>query len=219
MAEKTVWVVRHGLSEGIDRQLHQRPTDKLTEIGRRQAEAVGKRLANEPIKCIVSGSLDRQIGTADSIARYLPKAEREVTHFLDERTMPKVVEGRPWNDQECLLAMAQLREAESDSRWPIEKGETRSQLHIRAQDALWYMSYYAYQYDGDIAVVSSGGIIKMILSVILLNPWMFESWRYFDDGIDHIAHGSIQKFKLVTADGDDYWKICTINDTCHLVGV
>src|ERR1700693_4379213 len=64
-------LVRHGLTHSNVQARYSGQTDvPLTEVGERQAEAVGKRLAAEPLDVIVSSDLQRASKTADAIARH-----------------------------------------------------------------------------------------------------------------------------------------------------
>src|SRR5690348_11293411 len=66
----TLWLVRHGQALPA----HLRTDDEildppLTEVGRRQAEAVARRLADVDVSVIFTSPLKRAIGTAEAVAR------------------------------------------------------------------------------------------------------------------------------------------------------
>ncbi len=64
-------LVRHGLTENnIKRQMTGQSDVPLSEVGRRQARAVGKYLAREKLDVIFSSDLQRARDTAREIARY-----------------------------------------------------------------------------------------------------------------------------------------------------
>ena len=64
-------LVRHGLTLSNVQGRYTGQSDvSLTEVGKRQAEAVGKRLATEGLNVIVSSDLQRARDTANAIARH-----------------------------------------------------------------------------------------------------------------------------------------------------
>jgi broad specificity phosphatase PhoE len=67
----TIALVRHGESEGNARRIFQGGLDTpLTDLGRRQAEAVGRRFAGEPVAAVYSSDLARARDTAAAIAHH-----------------------------------------------------------------------------------------------------------------------------------------------------
>jgi len=101
----SLYVVRHGQCESGPPGFLQGQTDSpLTEIGMRQAQAIGRRLANERICAVYSSDLSRARDTAAAIAS---------RHDLPVRTTPLV--------RECCLGVAQgLTEAQFAERHPRE---------------------------------------------------------------------------------------------------
>lgn len=75
MATRHLYVVRHGAAD---------PFGELTEIGERQSELLGKRLAGLPIDAVWHSPLVRAARSAQIIGRYLPGAAvREAAELVD----------------------------------------------------------------------------------------------------------------------------------------
>src|SRR2546421_645446 len=67
-------LVRHGESEWNRISRYQGQADApLSELGLRQAEALGQRLALEKIDAIYASPLQRALRTAEAIARFHPR--------------------------------------------------------------------------------------------------------------------------------------------------
>ena len=111
MAEGTlpvVWLVRHGETEWSRLGRHTGRTDvPLTDLGREQAVAVGRRLADHPFAVVLSSPLSRALDTA-RLAGFGETVETtddllEWDYGADEgRTTPEIRQQRPgwtiWRD-------------------------------------------------------------------------------------------------------------------------
>jgi broad specificity phosphatase PhoE len=79
-----LYVVRHGMTDwNAAGRIQGHAQSQLTDIGRKQAEAIGARLASEPISRIYASDLGRAMDTAQAIARY---------HGLPVQAEPRVRE-------------------------------------------------------------------------------------------------------------------------------
>jgi probable phosphoglycerate mutase len=63
MGNRHLYLVRHGMADALG---------ELTDIGRRQADLLGERLARVPIDAIWHSPLPRAVATAQTLARHLP---------------------------------------------------------------------------------------------------------------------------------------------------
>ncbi|WP_067824614.1 histidine phosphatase family protein [Actinomadura kijaniata] len=85
MATRHVYLVRHGAAD---------PFGELTDVGRRQSELVGRRLAALPIDTVWHSPLPRAVRSAKIIGRCLPKAAvLEAPELVDH--VPHVPEQAP----------------------------------------------------------------------------------------------------------------------------
>lgn len=149
----TIFLVRHGETVDNARQIMQGQTQgELNEQGRKQAEAVGLRLAGEHIDAIVCSDLRRAIQTASYIA---------APHGLPLDTTPLLRE-RDWGSfTGCFIPDLRGR------KWPDDI-ESEPDLLLRARDFLLYITA---TYPGKRVVAVGHGIInKAILAVYARCP-------------------------------------------------
>ncbi|MFE9204334.1 histidine phosphatase family protein [Micromonospora sp. NPDC007230] len=104
MARTLLYLVRHGEQ---DPTLGHTAEGGLSELGRHQADRLGRRLKGIPFSAIHHSQLPRAVQTADVIADYLPDVPRHGCDFAMDRTPVPSVEHRseyperflPWLDR------------------------------------------------------------------------------------------------------------------------
>jgi serine/threonine-protein phosphatase PGAM5 len=75
MATRHLYVLRHGAAD---------PFGELTEVGQRQSELVGERLATLPIEAVWHSPLSRAVRSAQIVGEHLPGvAVREAAELVD----------------------------------------------------------------------------------------------------------------------------------------
>ncbi|MGW0584807.1 histidine phosphatase family protein, partial [Streptomyces sp. NPDC002920] len=85
MATRHVYLVRHGAAD---------PFGELTDVGQRQSELVGQRLAGLPIDAVWHSPLPRAVRSARIVGGHLPNAAvREAAELVDH--VPYVPAGAP----------------------------------------------------------------------------------------------------------------------------
>ncbi|MEU6265870.1 histidine phosphatase family protein [Saccharopolyspora shandongensis] len=85
MATRHVYLVRHGAAD---------PFGELTDVGQRQSELVGQRLAGLPIDAVWHSPLPRAVRSAQIVGTYLPNAAvREAAELVDH--IPHVPDNAP----------------------------------------------------------------------------------------------------------------------------
>lgn len=197
-----VILIRHGQTQWNNDLKYQGHSDvDLSETGIRQAELVGRRLANEPIHAVYASDLSRALQTAQSIAN---------PHGLPVNPLVALREFHfgEWEG---------LTHAQISQRWPVvcagffknpdeirvPGGETFGELKLRAQQAV--DAIVARHPDQTIAVISHGGTIRTIICAALgihLN-------RVWGIRLDNTAVNVIEYYK-------DSCMLTLLNDTHHL---
>jgi len=194
-------LVRHGLTLSNVQARYSGQTDvPLTEVGERQAEAVGKRLAAEPLDVIVSSDLQRASKTADAIARYhsLP-----VWHDADLReTHLGEWEGLTYREV-SVRYLEVVKHRREDPDFPAPGGESSSQLRDRVARA---RTRWQSQYPNSTVVwVTHAGVIEVSLCLFLgIDLKHRRQFRH--------SNASITEFDL----SRDYGVLVSLNDTGHL---
>jgi len=83
VARTRLYLVRHGEQEHVSGHA---PHGGLSELGREQADRVGRRLREVPFVAIHHSPLTRATQTADVVAGHLPMAPRHACDFVADRT-------------------------------------------------------------------------------------------------------------------------------------
>jgi probable phosphoglycerate mutase len=149
MAARAIWLVRHGETEWSSSGRHTGRTDvPLTDLGRRQAAALGKNLGGRPFALVLTSPLGRARETC-RLAGYGPRAE--VTDDLREWDYG-VYEGR---------TTAEVRaEVPGWSIWTadVAGGESLAQVGARARRVI----DRAAAAGGDVALFAHGHILRIL---------------------------------------------------------
>ena len=161
----TFLLIRHGDTDAIGSVMAGwAPGWHLNERGRKQAEALGERLANLPIQAVYTSPLERAIETAEPIAR---------RHGLEPRLVQGVGEIRigDWEG----IAISELDRREDWRRFNAFRSGTRApggELMIETQARMireldWMRVRHP---EETVAVVSHGDPLRSILAYFLGIP-------------------------------------------------
>lgn len=148
MAERRIWLVRHGETEWSKSGQHTGRTNiALTPNGERQAKALGKLLAGRKFALVLASPM----GRAQTTARLAGIDHFEVTEDLQE-----------WNYgiYEGITTKAVRQKQPKWSIWetPIPEGETVEQVGERARRLIARMETVK----GDVACFAHGHILRIL---------------------------------------------------------
>jgi probable phosphomutase (TIGR03848 family) len=163
----TLLLIRHAVNDWVKtgKLAGWTPEVHLNEDGLAQAEALGKRLADMPLKAIYSSPLERTMETAQAVAGHHPSLTIETCAGMGEvdfgrwqgEKIEKLTRRKMWHVIQYTPTRAYFPE-----------GETMRGAQARAVDALEEL---ARKHPRDmIAVVSHSDIIKMVLAHFLGMP-------------------------------------------------
>ncbi len=167
-------LVRHGETAWNATGLYQGQEDvPLNEVGRRQAEVVAERLRDERFHIIYASDLSRARATADIVARF---------HRLPVRLDVRLRELNFGEWQGLSYREIEERDGERLAAWNADRvhcaapgGESLAQMGQRAR--MFLNDVRAAHQGQTVAVVSHGGIIRIILCVLIGHPldvyWQF----------------------------------------------
>lgn len=139
MATRHLYVVRHGAAD---------PFGELTEVGQRQSELVGERLAALPIGAVWHSPLSRAVRSAQIVGEHLPGvAAREAAELVDH--VPYVPKEMPsaWAgvfdgcDTEEAAAGARLADALIGRFARPAEAETHEVLVTHAYPVAWLVRH------------------------------------------------------------------------------
>ena len=146
---RSIWLIRHGETEWSRSGAHTGRTDlPLTDAGRENAVAVGRRLAGRIFSLVLTSPLSRARETC-RLAGYGDVAQVD----------PNLVE---WNygDYEGRTTAEIRKEAPDWGLWTsgVPNGETIAQVARRAEAVL----ARALQFEGDVALFAHGHILRIL---------------------------------------------------------
>jgi probable phosphoglycerate mutase len=179
------------------------PEVHLNDEGKTQAEALGQRLAEAPIKHLYSSPLERTIETAEAIRQHHPHLDIKFIEGIGE------VGYGDWEGQEIAkLTKTKMwfMVQECPSRAYFPNGESMREVQMRAVNAVETLAV-AHPHDM-VAVVSHADLIKMVLA------------HYLGMHLDHfqrvvISPASISS--LLLSYGRPY--VASMNDVAHVLQI
>ena len=206
----TIYLVRHGQTEGNAANLAQGYTDvPLNETGRAQANLLGERLKNWHFDAIYSSDSQRALQTAEPLLELRPDFEIETTPDLREKNYG-ICENFSWQQlqDEYPELFAQMLDFEtgSDTKFPGgESDREQSDRVARFTDAV----VAKHDDDDTILFFGHGGSIRSA-AAYKCNLRLEDKWRLQTDNASISAISSAPTWR------DDGWRIERWNDTNHL---
>jgi probable phosphomutase (TIGR03848 family) len=159
-----ILLIRHAVNDFVKtgRLAGWTPEVHLNEEGKAQAEALGKRLADVPIKHLYASPLERTMETAQSICQHHPDLQIKVSQELGE------VRYGDWEGKSIVSLQSRKMwhiVQEYPSRACFPNGETMRGVQIRAVNAVEEIA--AAHPRELVVIVSHADLIKMILAHFL----------------------------------------------------
>ncbi|MSU73787.1 histidine phosphatase family protein [Candidatus Kaiserbacteria bacterium] len=160
---KTIYLVRHGESEGNVEFVFQTKDSPLTEKGRKQAEIIAKRIAKLPVEVIIASPAARTKATAEAIATRVNKPVEYSDLLVERRTMSEL-----WGHRIDDLGIADIKQIlfrfdEPNLRHSDE--ENFEDLKMRADATL---SFLEKRPEEHILVVGHGLFTRVLVARVLL---------------------------------------------------
>jgi probable phosphomutase (TIGR03848 family) len=160
----TILLIRHAVNDFVKtgKLAGWTPGVHLNDEGKAQAEALGKRLAEAPIKYLYSSPLERTMETAEAIKQHHPNLEIKINEQIGE------VRYGDWEGQSIAALngrkMWQVVQ-QYPSRAVFPNGEAMRDVQVRAVKAIEEL-VIAHPREM-VAVVSHADLIKMLLAHFL----------------------------------------------------
>jgi alpha-ribazole phosphatase len=185
MAESTtLWLIRHGKTDGADGRCCGRYDVPLSGDGIHQASAIARRLAREPISHVYSSNLIRAIHTARIVVE---------PHGLPVETLSDLAEMNFGDLDGQLVHEIQQRYPDTFDSWmrhptttQFPNGENFKQMMVRVAGVLErLLTRHSNQ---TIAIVTHAGVIRVMLAQALAVP---------DDRIFRLAqdYGAVNRIR------------------------
>jgi probable phosphoglycerate mutase len=209
---KTVYLVRHGESEGNAGPFFQGLDSPLTEKGKQQALEIAGRCSGLPVDLLVASPAKRTEETAQAIADKINKPI-EWSELFVERRRPSEIIGKRKDDPDAKLVEDKWFESIVGSDGHVGDGENFQEITARARQALLFLEQKTEQH---IVVVTHGFFLRVMLGEILFGD------SFTPEDLQRVIAGFRTENTGITVLSDDSWlpeikwRIRTFNDHAHL---
>lgn len=197
-----LYLVRHGeTTQNKDHIIQGHSLGDLSEEGFRQANLIGKRLADEEFTKAYVSDLKRTRDTALGITKHHPHLEVEHTLTLRERHFG-IHEGQHYTE----FKKARLAAGKDYFEYDPEGGEAIADFKARTQKA--YSDIVNQHADGNVLVVTHGGFLAFLFLHLL-------GKEYKQDNYPEVKHFNAA-LSVVGVDDEKNHTIEMLGDTEHL---
>lgn len=207
----TLYLVRHGESEGNVAKRFQTHEERLTSLGERQAKMVARRFTTIKVDFIIASTMRRAQQTAQEIANVVQKEIHSEPLFVEIK-QPTVVVGKYHSDQNANSIIKAADEHRDDPSFHHSDEENYFDFLKRIESALHTLEQY--NDEEQVVVVAHGHVVRAIIGTILFGTEF--SARNFDQLIDNLITSntgiSVAKFSVERG-----WQLLTYNDHAHLL--
>jgi probable phosphoglycerate mutase len=193
---RTIFLIRHGETDGNARRIVQLPAAALSPRGIAQAERLARRLATEGIRAILSSDLARAKTTAEHVHR-ATGAPIEFDPLLHERNFG-AIRGTPYAEIGFDPFAPDYEPPEGES-WPV--------FHARVDHAWQAIRACATRCEGPLAVVTHGLVCRSIAARHVVLP----------DGV--VVPDRWENTSVTILDGPTPWRVRLLNCSIHLDGL
>ena len=210
---RTITLVRHGETQGnLDDKAQGHFDAPLTELGRRQAKALGERLAETEFDAVYSSDLIRAVDTAAALIALRPDLEIQTRAGLREVYFGSYEDTR-WSEireHDPELHQRWTRwNTRIDTKFP--NGESPLETRQRVAAVADEIVTEHHEQNSTILIVGHTGSLQPLLGH-LLNLSTTEQWRF------HFSNTSVTALTEHPF-APNGWRADLVNDTHHLNGL
>jgi broad specificity phosphatase PhoE len=214
MTRKLFYFVRHGESLLNAAGIRQGAEGSLSEKGKEQAAATGRRLASHNFDSILASPYVRTRETADIINHNLKQTKQiEYVDLLHERRNPSAIIGKSTADPEVNKIIEMMDKAYHTDDFRIADEENFLDLKARAKELLEYLSK---RKEKELLVVTHGIFLRMIAAYIIygdtLNAPSYNTLSFFNASNNAAVTVCEYKKGLFGPPPDERWKLIAWDD-------
>ena len=211
-----LYLIRHGETTSNSTGVHGKPTDSLSERGRKQAELVAKRFLTIPIELIISSTLERTKETTAIINAHLKK-QVEFSDLIVERKYPEIILSKAKNDPEAIKLIFAMEKSYDTPDIRYAGAESFNDLKDRAKR---FLDEVSKRKEEKILVVTHDMFMRFLVTYMMFGESITP--REFIEARDFLR----TKFTGITICryeanpkpfGTPGWKLETWNDHTHLI--
>ena len=201
-----LYFIRHGETVWNTEGRYQGQTDtQLSPTGDHQAQQVAHRLSSDLIQRIYSSDLERAYKTAVAIAQ--PHRLRVITDARLREYCFGEWEGLKRSEIRQKFPVLFKKRYEDTGNTRIPGGELPSEVQERVME--FVHSVVRQWPTGNMAIVSHGGVLRMLLATILQMD-ISQAFRF------KMGNTGVSRLKYTVDPSHINWEATTINDTQHL---
>jgi broad specificity phosphatase PhoE len=200
-----LYLIRHGHQKDHQESNYRKGIldPELSDLGRRQAELLGKRLANHHLGAIVTSDLMRAVQTAEIVNRHLGVTLNQEPN-LREIDMGEVsIKGWERIAVDRPTFFREFNQHQMDIAYP--GGESGFDVLRRAMP-VFERIVQSWPQESNCAIICHGGVIMVLLTAILGVP----QEKRFRFRIDHCS------ISIIEYDSEQSFRILSVNDSAHL---
>lgn len=205
---KTVYLVRHGKTDGNKLKIFQSPEAELSTEGIAGAQAVAERCVGLNAEALLSSSMKRALQTAEQI-KTVTGLDIEASDLFCERTMASSMVGKQKESEEGEVYMAEYNKNFTDPGWRYEDTENFHDISKRIEGAVEMIE----NHPKDILVIVSHSTFLRHLASYLLHQkaGSVEGRMLTFESMRNMHNVGLSEF---TYDGGR-WTLITWNDRAH----
>ena len=209
-ADKIIYFVRHGQSEGNVSPAFQGSGSSLSALGKKQAEQIAERAKQLDFSKIISSPFQRAKETALVIKEVTGK-NLEFNDLFVERRKPSSIQEKSIFDEAARAIAKEWADSLYSSGKKVEDGENFDELKSRAIQAFKYLEECS---EKELLVVTHGYFLKVMFAIILLGEDMKgEDFRHFA-GRAHMENTGVTVYSFDKS--QKKWWVWIWNDSAHL---
>ena len=207
-----LYLVRHGQSSFNAQRLHQVNTVELSDLGRRQAALVSRRLAALAIDALLSSPYERAYQTAAAIGEAAGLIAA-VTPLLVEVRRPSVIQGRSYDDPEVVAVKEDILQHTDEVEWRHSDEETSLEAAARAAACLDLWQGLRRDGAGSVVAVTHGRFLTTLVALMLYGHELGPRDIRRVESFLQMHNVGITRCDLAD---DGNWTLVTWNDHAHL---
>ncbi len=214
--DKTIYLIRHGQSEGNVSPVFQSTSSPLSDAGRLQAEHAAERVSRFTFDALISSPVKRAHQTAEIISDKTGK-DIEYQELFIERIKPASLDGKPHSDTQANMLWREWEQSLYTPGICIEDGENFDRIISRADGALEFLLDKPQK---SIVVVTHGFFLRtMVARVMLKDTLTGDVFRQFHKNANSQNTGiTILQYRSAFEE-EHSWRLWVYNDHGHLDGV
>jgi broad specificity phosphatase PhoE len=174
---KTIYLVRHGQSEGNLAPAFQAPSSPLSAHGKEQADKIAERVRTLGCEAIIVSPYVRTRETAEAITQVTGMLP-EYSELFVERIKPTSIDGKLLSDTVASAVGDAWNESLYTPNMRVEDGECYDDIIVRADKALRFLEE---RQESSLLVVTHGFFLRTLVARILfggeLTPALFKRFH------------------------------------------